>query len=84
MERARLRLAAGPRLGRCGTVRWEPLADLHQDTGWGFSYWMEGKLNDWMPVLFVGLVVVCVTAFLLLEQKFRREGRKSNRTRRPF
>jgi hypothetical protein len=44
-------------------------------------------MTDWMPVLFVGLVVVCVTAFLLLEQKFRtpkREGQKSNRRRRPF
>ena len=27
----------------------------------------EGKLNDWMPVLIVGLFVVCVTAFLLMK-----------------
>jgi hypothetical protein len=31
----------------------------------------EGKLNDWMPVLIVGLFVVCVTAFLLLDPKSR-------------
>ena len=44
-------------------------------------------MTDWVPVLVMGLVVVCVTAFLLLEQKFRtskREGEKSNRTRRPL
>jgi hypothetical protein len=44
-------------------------------------------MTDWVPVLLMGLVVVSVTAFLLLEQKFRtpkREGQKSNRTRRPF
>ena len=41
----------------------------------------------WIGLLVMGLVVVCVTAFLLLEQKFRtskREGEKSNRTRRPL
>jgi hypothetical protein len=46
-----------------------------------------GKMTDWVPVLVMGLVVVCVTAFLLLEPKFRqpkREGEKSNRTRRPL
>jgi len=26
-------------------------------------------MNDWMPVLIVALVVVCVTAFLLLDPK---------------
>ena len=44
-------------------------------------------MTDWVPVLVMGLVVVCVTAFLLLEPKFRqpkREGEKSNRTRRPL
>jgi hypothetical protein len=41
-------------------------------------------MTDWVPVLVMGLVVVCVTAFLLLDPKFRREGQKSNRTRRPF
>ena len=44
-------------------------------------------MTDWVPVLVMGLVVVCVTAFLLLEPKFRlpkREDQKSNRTRRPF
>jgi hypothetical protein len=30
-----------------------------------------GKLNDWVPVLIVALVVVCVTAFLLLDPKSR-------------
>jgi len=28
-------------------------------------------MTDWVPVLVVGLVIVCVTAFLLLDQKFR-------------
>jgi len=28
-------------------------------------------LNDWAPVLIVALVVVCVTAYLLLDPKFR-------------
>jgi hypothetical protein len=44
-------------------------------------------MTDWVPVLVVGLVVGCVTGYLLLEPKFRppnREGQKSNRTRRPF
>ena len=44
-------------------------------------------MTHWMPVLVVGLVVVGVTGYLLLEPKFRqpnREGQKSNRTRRPF
>jgi hypothetical protein len=31
----------------------------------------EGKLTDWVPVLVVALVVVCVTAYLLLDPKFR-------------
>jgi hypothetical protein len=31
----------------------------------------EGKMSDWVPVLFVALVVVCVTAYLLLDPKFR-------------
>src|SRR5262249_56259841 len=31
----------------------------------------EGKLNDWVPVLIVALVVVCITAFLLLDPKSR-------------
>jgi len=38
-------------------------------------------MTDWVPVLVMGLVVVCVTAFLLLEQKFRtpkRERQKSD------
>jgi len=35
----------------------------------------EGKLNDWMPVLIVGLFVVCVTAFLLLDPKSRKPKR---------
>jgi hypothetical protein len=43
-----------------------------------------GKMTDWVPVLVMGLVVVCVTAFLLLDPKFRRERQKSNRTQRPF
>jgi hypothetical protein len=29
------------------------------------------KMNDWTPVLIVALVVVCVTAFLLLDPKSR-------------
>jgi len=41
-------------------------------------------MTDWVPVLVVGLVVVCVTAFLLLDPQYRRERQKSNRTRRPF
>jgi Ni,Fe-hydrogenase I cytochrome b subunit len=44
-------------------------------------------MTHWVPVLFVGVVVVCVTGYLLLEPKFRqsnREGQKSNRARRPF
>jgi hypothetical protein len=28
-------------------------------------------MADWMPVLIMALVVVCVTAYLLLEPKFR-------------
>jgi len=28
-------------------------------------------MSDWVPVLFVALVVVCVTAYLLLDPKFR-------------
>jgi hypothetical protein len=28
-------------------------------------------MNDWVPVLMVALVVVCVTAYLLLDPKFR-------------
>jgi hypothetical protein len=32
---------------------------------------MEGKMTDWTPVLIIGLVVVCVTAYLLLDPKFR-------------
>ena len=37
----------------------------------------EGKMNDWVPVLIVALVVVCVTAYLLLDPKLRppRKGR---------
>ena len=31
----------------------------------------EGKLSDWVPVLIVALVVVCVTAYLSLDPKFR-------------
>ena len=31
----------------------------------------EGKLNDWGSVLIVGLFVVCVTVFLLLDPKSR-------------
>jgi hypothetical protein len=31
----------------------------------------RGKLTDWVPVLVVALVVVCVTAYLLLDPKFR-------------
>jgi len=31
----------------------------------------EGKLNDWVSVLIVGLFVVCVTVFLLLDPKSR-------------
>jgi hypothetical protein len=30
-------------------------------------------MTDWMPVLIVALVVVCVTAYLLLDPGFRRE-----------
>jgi hypothetical protein len=44
-------------------------------------------MTHWVPVLVVGLVVGCVTGYLLLEPKFRqpnREGQKSNRARRPF
>jgi len=44
-------------------------------------------MTHWVPVLVVGLVVGSVTAYLLLEPKFRPpngEGKKSNRTRRPF
>jgi hypothetical protein len=100
MATSKLHLAASlawlPPLG----WSWEPQAACQS---LGLSYWVGAddmpagstvmlrdrreKLNDWMPVLVVGLVVVCVTAFLLLEQKFRqpkREGQKSNRTRRPF
>jgi len=43
-----------------------------------------GNMTHWVPVLVVGLVVVCVTGYLLLEQKFRTPNQKSNRTRRPF
>jgi len=43
-----------------------------------------GNMTHWVPVLVVGLVVGCVTGYLLLEQKFRTPGQKSNRTRRPF
>jgi hypothetical protein len=32
-------------------------------------------MNDWVPVLIVALVVVCVTAYLLLDPKFRRSKR---------
>jgi len=28
-------------------------------------------MNDWVPVLIVALVVVCVTAYLLLDPQFR-------------
>ena len=35
----------------------------------------EGKLNDWVPVLIVALVVVCVTTYLLLDPKFRQPKR---------
>jgi hypothetical protein len=53
-----------------------------------YGQWQHGgKMTDWVPVLVMGLVVVCVTAFLLLEPKFRQpksEDQKSNRTRRPF
>ena len=31
----------------------------------------EGKMTDWAPVLIMALVVVCVTAYLLLDPKFR-------------
>ena len=30
-----------------------------------------GEMIDWVPVLVVGLVVVCVTAYLFLDPKFR-------------
>ena len=33
-------------------------------------------MNDWVPVLIVALVVVCVTAYLLLDPKFRRSKRR--------
>jgi len=32
-------------------------------------------MNDWVPVLIMALVVVCVTAFLLLDLKFRQPKR---------
>jgi hypothetical protein len=32
-------------------------------------------MNDWVPVLIVALVVVCVTAYLLLDPKFRQPKR---------
>ena len=32
-------------------------------------------MADWMAVLIVALVVVCVTAYLLLDPKFRRPKR---------
>src|SRR5215510_8878159 len=61
-----------------------PLHSCHFRTnGWR----REGKMTHWMPVLVVGLVVGCVTGYLLLEPKFRqpnREGQKPNRSRRPF
>ena len=44
-------------------------------------------MAHWVPVLVVGLVVGGVTAYLLLEPKFRtpkHTGQKSNRTPRPF
>jgi hypothetical protein len=42
-------------------------------------------MTHWVPVLVVGLVVGSVTAYLLLEPKFRPpNGKKSNRPRRPF
>jgi hypothetical protein len=28
-------------------------------------------MTDWVPVLIVALIVVCVTAYLLLDPKFR-------------
>jgi hypothetical protein len=28
-------------------------------------------MSDWVPVLIVALIVVCVTAYLLLDPKFR-------------
>jgi len=42
-----------------------------------------GNMTHWVPVLVVGVVVGCVTGYLLLEQKFRHPNQKSNR-RRPF
>jgi hypothetical protein len=32
-------------------------------------------MTDWVPVLIVALVVVCVTAYLLLDPKFRQPKR---------
>jgi hypothetical protein len=32
-------------------------------------------MNDWVAVLIVALVVVCVTAYLLLDPKFRQPKR---------
>jgi hypothetical protein len=31
----------------------------------------EGKMTDWVPVLIMALVVVCVTAYLLSDPKLR-------------
>jgi hypothetical protein len=31
----------------------------------------EAKLSDWMPVIILALVVVCVAAFLLTDPKIR-------------
>jgi hypothetical protein len=65
-----------------------PSTDATHYGQWPFLLLQHGgKMTDWVPVLVMGLVVVCVTAFLLLEQKFRtpkRERQKSDRTRRPF
>jgi hypothetical protein len=35
----------------------------------------EGKMTDWVPVLIVALIVVCATAYLLLDPNFRQPKR---------
>ena len=62
-----------------------PSTDVTHYGQWPFLLLEDGgNMTHWVPVLVVGLVVVCVTGYLLLEQKFRTPNQKSNRTRRPF
>jgi hypothetical protein len=39
----------------------------------------EGEMTDWVLVLIVALIVVCATAYLLLDPKFRQPKHSEDR-----